>query len=58
MAVCDGAQCNRSFVLNHFGAIDAAIEASFGCTNPCTGNPHVFMMDPSVSIILIECLIQ
>lgn len=24
MAVCDGAQCNSSFILNHFGSTDAA----------------------------------
>lgn len=50
MAVCDGAQCNRSFIINHFGSVDAAISAGFVCRNPCTGSSHVFMMDPSVSI--------
>ena len=53
MAICDGAQCNRGFILSHFTNELAAVESEFTTTNPCTGEPHVFMMDPSVSSHLL-----
>jgi len=49
-SICVGAQCNRSFIVSHFGSIEAAIQGDFTVSNPCTGEPHVFIMDPSVSV--------
>ena len=36
--------------MSHFGSIEAAIQGDFTVSNPCTGEPHVFIMDPSVSV--------
>ena len=36
--------------LSHFGSIETAIQGDFTVSNPCTGEPHVFLMDPSVSV--------
>lgn len=49
MAVCDGGQCNRSFVLLHFEDEEDAIKKKFTIFSERTGLLHVFMMDPSVS---------
>ena len=52
MSVCDGAQANRSFIINHFGSEEGAVSQHFTIPNLVTGEPHVFMMDPSVSKML------
>ena len=49
MCVCDGAQSNRSFIINHFESEAATIESNFTMKSLITGTPHTFMMDPSVS---------
>jgi hypothetical protein len=49
LAICDGAQANRTFVQSHFNEENAVAE-QFTTTNIYTGEPLVFMVDPSVSI--------
>lgn len=51
MGICDGGQANRSFILLHFTSEKDAIEHNFTTENPYNEEPHVFMMDPSVSKI-------
>lgn len=46
LAICDGAQANRTFIQCHF---DDAGKENFTTTNIYTGEPLVFMVDPSVS---------
>lgn len=52
LAICDGAQANRTFIQSHFDGEDP-IEQKFTTTNFYTGEPLVFMVDPSVSLIFI-----
>eukprot|EP00112_Aurelia_sp_Birch-Aquarium-sp1_P011554 Seg2427.7 transcript_id=Seg2427.7/GoldUCD/mRNA.D3Y31 product="hypothetical protein" protein_id=Seg2427.7/GoldUCD/D3Y31 len=47
MAVCDGGQANRTFILLHFENEEHAIRSSFVTTNRYNGESHIFMMDPS-----------
>ena len=49
-SICDGAQANRSFILYHFKNEAEAVKQNCVCTNLVTGQPHAFIMDPSVSI--------
>lgn len=49
MAICDGAQANRSFIQSHFNSAEDAIGQNFTTTNIYTGEPLIFMVDPSVS---------
>ena len=48
LCICDGAQANRTFIRNHFPNDEAAVDAKFTAPNLVTGEPHTFMMDPSV----------
>ena len=50
LAICDGAQANRTFIQCHFD--DDAGKENFTTTNIYTGEPLVFMVDPSVSIAI------
>lgn len=50
MGLCDGGQCNRTFITLHFDSEEDAIAKDFTTTNPINDQKHVFMMDPSVSI--------
>ena len=51
MCVCDGAECNRSFIKYHFERSLRDIEKEqFTTANPYTGETMTFMVDPSVSI--------
>ncbi len=52
MGVCDGGQANRSMIMMHFESEEDAIKHKFITRNPYNGKPHVFMMDPSVSLII------
>lgn len=54
MGICDGGQSNRTLILLHFKSEQDAIEKKFTVENPYTGEPHTFMMDPSVSTSLLE----
>jgi hypothetical protein len=56
LAVCDGAQANRTFIQCHFAGLDA-IKEKFTTTNMYTGEPLVFIVDPSVSFIMSYILI-
>ncbi len=49
MAICDGGQANRSFILLHFDSEEQAEASQYTTINPYNGEDHVFMMDPSVS---------
>ena len=53
LTVCDGAQANRTFIQSHFRGLDA-VEEKFTTTNIYTGEPLVFMADPSVSVTFIR----
>lgn len=55
LSICDGATANRTFVQCHFNK-DEAVTQQFTTTNMYTGEPLVFMVDPSVSIN--DCLFQ
>ena len=50
LAVCDGAQANRTFIQCHFNEEDP-VKENFTTTNIYTGEPMVFTVDPSVSIV-------
>ena len=57
MGICDGGQSNRSFIMLHFESEEDAFRRKFVTTNPYNGEPHAFMMDPSVSIQMCsECV--
>eukprot|EP00112_Aurelia_sp_Birch-Aquarium-sp1_P000832 Seg108.1 transcript_id=Seg108.1/GoldUCD/mRNA.D3Y31 product="hypothetical protein" protein_id=Seg108.1/GoldUCD/D3Y31 len=47
MGLCDGGQCNRTFITLHFDSEEDAIAKDFTTTNPINDQKHVFMMDPS-----------
>ena len=49
LAICDGAQANRAFIALHFEGEEDIIASMFTTMNPYSGEPHSFMMDPSVS---------
>ena len=49
---CDGKEANRSFVKMHFKGKDPEKER-FMTLNPFTRKPMVFLLDPSVSNLLI-----
>ena len=51
LAICDGAQANRTFIQCHFNEEDAVAQ-DFATTNIYTGEPLVFMVDPSVSSLI------
>jgi hypothetical protein len=51
LAICDGAQVNRTFIQCHFDGVDA-VKENFTTTNIYTGEPLVFMVDPSVSFYI------
>ena len=51
LAICDGAQANRTFIQCHFD-VDDAVKENFTTTNIYTGEPLVFMVDPSVSFTI------
>lgn len=51
MAICDGAQANRAFIALHFKSEEDATASMFTTMNPYSGEPHSFMMDPSVSTV-------
>ena len=53
MAVCDGGQSNRNFLQMHFENDADAVQKKFTIFSQRTGAMHVFMMDPSVSPILM-----
>lgn len=46
--VLDGADCNRQFIKIHFKNKDP-VEGKFMTTNPYTGEPMIFIMDPKVN---------
>jgi len=46
--VLDGADCNRQFIKIHFKNKDP-VERKFMTTNPYTGEPMIFIMDPKVN---------
>ena len=48
MGLCDGGQCNRTFILLHFASEEDALRKNFVTVNPINSENHVFMMDPSV----------
>lgn len=56
MGICDGGQANRTLILLHFESESDAINKQFTVENPYTGEPHVFMMDPSVCISLEQVI--
>ena len=47
MAICDGAQANRTFIQMHF-EVDDPLQLHFTTTNIYTGEPLIFVVDPSV----------
>lgn len=51
MAICDGAQANRAFIALHFESEEDAIASMITTMNPYSGEPHSFLMDPSVSTV-------
>ncbi|CAB4033094.1 Hypothetical predicted protein [Paramuricea clavata] len=46
LCICDGAEANRSFIKYHFDNLDI-IKENFTTTNLYTGEPMIFMVDPS-----------
>lgn len=56
LCICDGAEANRSFIKYHFDKLDI-IKENFTTTNVYTGEPMIFMVDPSVSYTHIEYLL-
>ncbi|KXJ24465.1 hypothetical protein AC249_AIPGENE22554 [Exaiptasia diaphana] len=54
LAICDGAQANRTFVQCHFNGGEDAIKENFTTTNIYTGEPLVFMVDPSLRNNLLK----
>ncbi len=53
MAVCDGGQSNRQFILLHFESEQDALDKKFTIFSERTGALHSFMMDQSVSLLLV-----
>jgi hypothetical protein len=50
MCVCDGAQANHTFIKYHFDGLNPVDDKYlFTTTNIYTGEPLIFMVDPSVS---------
>lgn len=58
MAVCDGGQSNRNFILMHFENEQDAIGKKFTIFSELTGSLHAFMMDPSVSLTMKTMLYE
>jgi hypothetical protein len=52
MAICDGAQANRTFIQLHFGDHVDPFKTHFTTTNIYTGEPLILMVDPSVIQVL------
>ena len=50
LAIWDGAQANRTFIQWYFN--EDTVEQQFTTTNIYTGEPLVFMVDPSVSTVI------
>ena len=51
MAICDGGQADRNFILTYFDSKEDAIEKKFPIFSEITGSMHVFIVDSSVSFI-------